>query len=581
MKTFKVTILLLFLFHLIPAEANTTLNSARSDLSGKLSYTNTDTAEVNSLTRIGFKILSKSGSPEAVKDYIDDALLICEKKNIEIPSLLHLLMAEYHYSTGDFRSASEEASTAFKQSASSGELKVLARTNFFLGKYYLRTGLYKESIEYYENSINVAEKSGLKGLIPLSFYGQADVYQVLGDLNGYRKNLQLMIEAAFKEKDSAFVTEGLHFLGTSFCGDSVNSEKRNFRMADSLLKKSIEIGLAINDTVIISRSLANTGWNYYLEKMYDSSLACYNRSLNYSIPAKIFAMSANSLGNLGTIYRDLGYPGKAIMYYDKAIKFAKEVNNVSNLWWIYMDMSDLYLSLQDTANAYKSYVLFKKYNDLNTLKTNTQGFADARIRYEADTHNKEVELLSLRLKNNRLLNYGFTGLIILIISIGLLLLRGSKLKNKRRISEMNRKISEITQANLRQQMNPHFIFNTLNSIQYYMYQHDKLATNNYLTKFSNLMRKVLDNSQHTSVPLNDELNALKLYLELECIRFKDKFDFEIKVDEEIDPLMYKVPTMLIQPYVENSICSRTDTQDGKGICKDRYKTEPGSSFMYN
>ena len=115
----------------------------------------------------------------------------------------------------------------------------------------------------------------------------------------------------------------------------------------------------------------------------------------------------------------------------------------------------------------------------------------------------------------------------------------SKLKAKRRISEMNRKISEITQANLRQQMNPPFIFNTLNSIQYYMYQHDKLATNNYLTKFSNLMRKVLENSQHTSIPLSDELNALNLYLELESIRFKDKFDYEIKVDEEIDPLMYK------------------------------------------
>ncbi len=243
-------------------------------------------------------------------------------------------------------------------------------------------------------------------------------------------------------------------------------------------------------------------------------------------------------------------------------------------------MSNLYLSLKDTSNAFKSYVLFKKYNDLYTLKTNTQGSADARIRYEADTHNKEVELLSLRLKNNRLLNYGFTGLLILIIAIGLLLLRGSKLKNKRRISEMNRKISEITQANLRQQMNPHFIFNTLNSIQYYMYQHDKLATNNYLTKFSNLMRKVLDNSQHTSVPLNDELSALKLYLELECIRFKDKFEFKINVDEEIDPLMYKVPTMLIQPYVENSICTWTDAQGGKGICKDRYKTETGSSFMY-
>ena len=231
-------------------------------------------------------------------------------------------------------------------------------------------------------------------------------------------------------------------------------------------------------------------------------------------------------------------------------------------------MSDMYLRSKDTSNAFKSYVLYKQFSDSLIIKENTQGLADARIRYEADTHNKEVQLLSLRLKNHRLLNYGFAGFIILTIAIGLLLLRGSKLKAKRRISEMNRKISEITQANLRQQMNPHFIFNTLNSIQYYMYQHDKLATNNYLTKFSSLMRKVLENSQHTSVTLRDELDALNLYLELECIRFKDKFDYEIKVDEEIDTLMFKVPTMLIQPYVENSICHGLMPREGQRICKN-------------
>ena len=158
------------------------------------------------------------------------------------------------------------------------------------------------------------------------------------------------------------------------------------------------------------------------------------------------------------------------------------------------------------------------YSDSQIKKTNIQGLTDARIRYEADTHNKELELLSLRIRNQRLLIYGYTGLFVLSLAILLLLLSRAKINAKRRISEMNRKISEVTQANLRQQMNPHFIFNTLNSIQYYMYQHDKLATNNYLTKFSNLMRKVLENSQHTSVPLRDEMDALTLYLELEKIR---------------------------------------------------------------
>ena len=106
-----------------------------------------------------------------------------------------------------------------------------------------------------------------------------------------------------------------------------------------------------------------------------------------------------------------------------------------------------------------------------------------------------------------------------------------------------------------------------------MYQHDKLATNNYLTKFSSLMRKVLENSQHTSIPLRDELEALNLYLELEMIRFKDKFDYEIKIDDEIDPLLYKVPTMLIQPYVENSISHGLMPCEGKGMVKINLKLE--------
>jgi LytS/YehU family sensor histidine kinase len=269
----------------------------------------------------------------------------------------------------------------------------------------------------------------------------------------------------------------------------------------------------------------------------------------------------------------MGETEKSIAYYLKSIDQAKKIEDVYNLTWVYMDMSEMYLRKRDTSNAFKSYVLFKKYSDIQLTKSNTKGIADARIRYEADAHNKEVELLSLKLKNQKLLIYGYTGLFVLSLAIGILLFSRAKINAKRRLSEMNRKISEVTQANLRQQMNPHFIFNTLNSIQYYMYQHDKLATNNYLTKFSSLMRKVLENSQHTAVPLRDELDALNLYLELETIRFKDKFDYEINVDEEIDTILYKVPTMLIQPYVENSICHGLMPGEAKGLVKIDLKLE--------
>lgn len=561
-KILSTVILIIFQISALTAGETVQSSSIRTKFFSKQEQ---DTARINRLIKKGFTILSsKKGAFDQAKVYIDSAVLLCERKNINIPSDLHLLLAQYHYHTGDLRSASEEAALALKGSAENSEMEILARTNLFLGDYYRRTGLYQESLEYYSNAISIAQKAKLKQIIALSYLGQANVYNTIDDVKNYRENLKLMVNAATEEYDSSFIETGYHRLGSSFLGDTSTSAVRDFRMSDSLLRRSISVSTRIRDTFYISLSTANLGWNFYLQKMYDSSIFCYERSLKYSLPGRLYSIAANSLGNLGTIYRDLGHNDKSLQFYKKGIQTAMKDNDLYELWWIYRDMSELYLKSGDTSGAFRNYVLFKKYSDAYNKGVSSQGLADARLRYEADTHNKEVELLSLRLKNNRLLNYGFAGLIVLLSFLGLMIFRESRLKNKRRISEMNRKISEITQANLRQQMNPHFIFNTLNSIQYYMYQHDKISTNNYLTKFSSLMRKVLDNSQHTSVPLSDELSALNLYLELESIRFRDKFDYMITIDEDIDPLMYKVPTMLIQPYVENSITHGLIPMEGKG-----------------
>ncbi len=575
MRGLKLIIIIIIVLSGISSSGKT-LSSAVLAKKSKIlpSSSSEDTSRINSLTRRGLLYLSNPVKmPDKAKACIDSAELFCERKEIEIPALLHLLRAEYFYYTGDFRSALEEALEGKNKAEIKGESIVAARIMLFMGYYYLRTGFFKESMEYFGKTITLSTKENLKGIIPESYQGLANLNSTIGDINSLRKNLLLMIEAAYSENDSLSVEAGYYRLGTEYCGIDPTDKKRNFRMADSFLKKCLEISVIRKDTFYTAFSLANIGWNYYLQEMYDSSLTCYNESFRYSQLGKLYETSANSLGNIGTIYRDLGKTDIAIKYYIKAIEEAKKINHWYTLAWVHKDMSDLYIKTNDTSNAFKSYVQFKKFSDSLLIKSKTQGLADARLRYEADSHNKEVALLSLRLKNNRILNYGFAGFILLTGTIGLLLLRGSKLKAKRRISEMNRQISEITQANLRQQMNPHFIFNTLNSIQYYMYQHDKLATNNYLTKFSSLMRKVLENSQHTSVPLQDELDALNLYLELECLRFKDKFDYEINIDEDIDPILFRIPTMLIQPYVENSICHGLMPREGKGFVKIEMRLE--------
>jgi tetratricopeptide (TPR) repeat protein len=565
MKTIKAKILILTVAAGFSTVAYSSISPASENIFRRHAYSSSDTSDLNRHIRNALDFFSKLKDLKDInylKASIDTAELICVEKKIEFPSALHLVRAEYFFLTNDFRSASQEATIALKKSKSNGETEILAKTMSFLGVYSLRTKFFMESISYFENAISIAEKSNLKGIIPASYFHLADVYDYLGNLKEKRNTLKKLIEAANKENNKWLMEVGLENLGKTYTeGD------RNFKLADSIFRECIEIALVTKDTLYISWPMTDRGWNFYLEKEYDQAIKCYNQSLSYSLPAKIYSISANALGNLGTIYRDLGDNEKSIKYYVQSIDHAKKGNVIFHLSWVYKDISDMYLGMKDSSNAYKNYVLFKLYSDSLLKKSSSQGLTDARIRYEADSHNKEVELLSLRLYNQRLIIYGAAGLFVLSVAVLILLLSRAKINAKRRISEMNRKISEITQANLRQQMNPHFIFNTLNSIQYYMYQHDKLATNNYLTKFSSLMRKVLENSQHTSVPLRDELDALNLYLELEMIRFKDKFDYEINVDEEIDALLYKVPTMLIQPYVENSICHGLMPGENKGFVK--------------
>lgn len=128
-------------------------------------------------------------------------------------------------------------------------------------------------------------------------------------------------------------------------------------------------------------------------------------------------------------------------------------------------------------------------------------------------------------------------------------------KNYRLKLEFQNKLTRLEQQSLNASMNRHFIFNALNSIQYYINSSDKKSANKYLSRFAKLIRKNLDSSHQKDgmVPLNDELERLELYLELESMRFNEKFNYTIDIGKHVEVEMLKVPAMFLQPFVENSI----------------------------
>ena len=118
---------------------------------------------------------------------------------------------------------------------------------------------------------------------------------------------------------------------------------------------------------------------------------------------------------------------------------------------------------------------------------------------------------------------------------------------------------------LRSQMNPHFIFNALNSVNNYIAKNDERSANRYLSDFSTLMRAVLENSEEDFIPLSKELELLELYMKLEHSRFPDKFDYQLNIDESVDIDSFQIPPMLLQPYIENAIWHGLRYKDKKGF----------------
>ena len=119
--------------------------------------------------------------------------------------------------------------------------------------------------------------------------------------------------------------------------------------------------------------------------------------------------------------------------------------------------------------------------------------------------------------------------------------------------EIEKKISQIQLQALRAQMNPHFMFNTLSSIQHYITNSEPELAIKYLSKFAKLMRKILDNSKKPRISIAQELETLELYLQLEKLRFTDKFNYSITIDKSVERDYEEIPSMLIQPYVENAL----------------------------
>jgi tetratricopeptide (TPR) repeat protein/anti-sigma regulatory factor (Ser/Thr protein kinase) len=316
-----------------------------------------------------------------------------------------------------------------------------------------------------------------------------------------------------------------------------------------------------------SGQLIDSMGNYEKIDQYYNSMAVFSQLQGkrdealryYKLAYEMNLKNENYIGlyvnsyNLYTFYNEMGDFEHAEKYILLSLEYAEKNRIGQYRVASYQQLHQFYAENEDFEKAYEYMRLMNESVESMHLRELNSRVADLTIQYDVLKTRDDLKLLtqeneiqSLKLRNDKMI---IVGLIILVIGIAIyfvLLTRQNRIKTKQ-------KTDQLILKNLMQQMNPHFIFNTLNSIQYYIYNHSELDTNDYISKFASLIRRILDNSHKNSITIAEEIETVQLYIQLEQIRFNHSFDYEVITQPNLSIDDLRIPSMFIQPFIENAI----------------------------
>jgi hypothetical protein len=292
-----------------------------------------------------------------------------------------------------------------------------------------------------------------------------------------------------------------------------------------------------------------------MTKQYDSALALLNQLLPEF--RKIDNANGTVLGPI-LFYIGSAYAGKneyatALAYAKEGLTNALKKERRPEMMNEYELLSKIHYGL---GNSDSAYLYLLKYVALKDSIQNRQFLfrlnsakKDAQIGFL----NRDNEIQNQKLKQQATVRNGLFIGIFLLFLLGFFVSRSLYLRRKKQQAESERKQTELEMQALRAQMNPHFIFNCLSSINKYILKNEPDTAADYLTRFSRLMRMVLVNSQKALITLEDELEMLTIYLDMERLRFKSTFNYYIVFANRVDAGAIFIPPLLLQPFCENAI----------------------------
>jgi tetratricopeptide (TPR) repeat protein len=376
-----------------------------------------------------------------------------------------------------------------------------------IGNIYLVLKQYDLAEKEFNVSLEIEKKLDNKLGLAINYHNLGIIYESKNDLEKALKSYKSSLGYNLQIKSK---------LGEIICKNGIGQiyiKQKRPAEGLNLIKETIKLAEEIGDDYYLAMAKINTGWALGKLKNYNEGEKNLFEGLEIATTKKFKSSSYDAYTHLAELYETQGKYQQALMFLKKKQEFNEQIINEENLRY--------------TADLIVKYDNERKATQISLLE-------------------KENELVKIRLaENQRILLFGAI-LASLLIGIALVGYKQYQFKN-------DQKVLRIEQKMMRSQMNPHFLFNSLNSIKLYIINNDKEKAVYYLNKFSKLIRAILSNSQEKEISLQEELDTMELYVNIENIRFSEKINYEVLIEDGITPSSINIPSLILQPFLENAI----------------------------
>ena len=407
---------------------------------------------------------------------------------------------------------------------------------------------YEKAISCLFTVLKFAEKDKINN-VDLISYVQSSLATIYSDHGLHEKSIAYNKQSIeyYKQKKSLTIDDE-NRLASAYvnCGSSY-FELGNYAAAMSNFDEALRLFKKAKHETHTSIVLSKMGRVKMRERKFDES----ERLLKEALLGEIAPVAiANANVKLGELYFEKKDFGKADFYLTKGFELSKEIMNLE----LQTQASELlFKTSQANKNfekALEMHVFHDKLIDSSKSEKSKNILAQQQLKYDFEKKELNYTLATQRknaVKNNWLI--ALSGALLLILLGGFFYYRNSRQKQEIAILEKN----QIRQKLLVSQMNPHFIFNSIENIRSLIFDNQNHAAVNYLGKFSKLTRQILENSNENYISLAEEIEMTENYLSIQQLLYNNKFNFAIDVEEQIDTESVFLPPMLTQPFIENAI----------------------------